>query len=102
MDLRATPLDAALPGFEVHAQVLEHILSGRTLTRPDFAVAVEMLAMIVFGVFLAGVVQRLPALTRRCSVFSPSPFSSTADGLRTAGSVSCSTRRTRRWCSSFW
>jgi adenylate cyclase len=63
MDLRATPLDAALPGFEVHAQVLEHILSGRTLTRPDFAVAVEMLAMIVFGVFLAGVVQRLPALT---------------------------------------
>jgi adenylate cyclase len=63
MDLRATPLDSALPGFEVHAQALEHILSGRTLTRPDFAIAIEMLVMIVFGVGLAAVVQRLPALT---------------------------------------
>jgi adenylate cyclase len=63
MDLRATPLDAALPGFEVHAQALEHILSGRTLTRPDFAVAVEMLVMIAFGLALAAAVQRLPALT---------------------------------------
>jgi adenylate cyclase len=27
LDLRATPLDAAIPGVEVHAQVVEHILS---------------------------------------------------------------------------
>jgi len=63
MDLRATPLDAALPGFEVHAQVLEHILSGRTLTRPDFAIAVEMLVTVLLGAILAAVVQRLPAFT---------------------------------------
>ncbi|HEY5081101.1 MAG TPA: adenylate/guanylate cyclase domain-containing protein [Bauldia sp.] len=62
MDLRATPLNAALPGFEVHAQALEHILSGRTLTRPDFAVALEMAVMIVFGLGLAAVLPRLAAL----------------------------------------
>src|SRR5262249_34845537 len=36
-DIRATPLDAAIPGVEIHAQALEHILAGRSLTRPDFA-----------------------------------------------------------------
>ena len=62
MDLRATPLNAALPGFEVHAQVLEHILSGRTLTRPDFAIAIEMAIMIVLGLGLAAILPRLAAL----------------------------------------
>ena len=62
MDLRATPLNAALPGFEVHAQALEHILGGRTLTRPDFAIAVEMMVMIVLGAGLAAVLPRLAAL----------------------------------------
>ena len=62
MDLRATPLNAALPGFEVHAQALEHILSGRTLTRPDFAIAIEMAVMIAFGLGLAAVLPRLAAL----------------------------------------
>ena len=28
MDLRATPLDAAIPGVDIHQQVLEQIVSG--------------------------------------------------------------------------
>ena len=28
LDLRATPVDAAVPGIDIHAQVLEHLLTG--------------------------------------------------------------------------
>ena len=45
-DVRATPLDVALPGVEVHAQLLEQLLTGRLLARPDWALGAE------FGVTL--------------------------------------------------
>src|SRR5262249_13383137 len=41
LDLRATPIDAAVPGIDVHAQVLEHLLTGTFLERPDYALALE-------------------------------------------------------------
>jgi adenylate cyclase len=59
-DFRATPLDASLPGVEIHAQVLEHILSGRTLTRPDYALALEQSLVIILGLMLALVLPRIP------------------------------------------
>jgi adenylate cyclase len=51
-DLRATPLDPSVPGVEVHAQILEHMLEGRALIRPDWAPAAEwsiaiMLSLVV-------------------------------------------------------
>ena len=60
-DLRATPLDAALPGVEIHAQAIEHVLSGRSLARPDYAVAIELLAVILIGAALGAVLPRLGA-----------------------------------------
>lgn len=60
-DLRATPLDAALPGVEIHAQAIEHVLSGRSLSRPDYAVAIELLVAIVLGAILGAVLPRLSA-----------------------------------------
>lgn len=62
MDLRASPLDAVLPGFEVHVQAIEHILAGRTLTRPDYAVALEIVIMVLLGAGLAAVLPRMAAL----------------------------------------
>jgi adenylate cyclase len=35
VDLRATPLDPAIAGVEVHAQAIEHMLTGRSIARPD-------------------------------------------------------------------
>jgi adenylate cyclase len=61
MDLRATPLDVAAPGVEVHRQVLEQILSERYLTRPDIAGAIELLAAIAAVVLLALGVPRMSA-----------------------------------------
>ena len=61
LDLRATPLDAAVPGVDIHAQVLEDLISGQLLTRPDYALAVEETMILVFGVLLAGVLPRVSA-----------------------------------------
>ncbi len=36
-DLRPTPLEPAMPGVVIHAQVLETILAGAPLVRPNFA-----------------------------------------------------------------
>ena len=48
-DIRATPLSEGLPGVEVHAQILENILSGVFLTRDQTAPWIEMSAIIVAG-----------------------------------------------------
>jgi adenylate cyclase len=61
-DLRATPLDASIPGVEIQAQILEHILAGRQLTRPDYGPALELLLVVVVGLILAAIMPRLPAL----------------------------------------
>jgi len=59
LDLRATPLDSAVPGIEVHAQVLEHILAGRSLVRPDYALGLEETIIVVLGLLLAVMLPRL-------------------------------------------
>ena len=65
VDLKTTPLDPAEPGVEIHAQILEDILSGEILSEPSYAGGVEILAaflgcaaLIVVAPFLsaAGVV----------------------------------------------
>ena len=61
IDLRATPLDSTIPGVEIHAQAIEHLLSGRTLTRPDYALAVELATVIFLGLGLGVVLPRISA-----------------------------------------
>jgi adenylate cyclase len=61
LDLRATPLDSAVPGIDIHAQVLEHLLTGRFLTRPDYALAIEEFVILVFGIMLAVLLPRVSA-----------------------------------------
>ena len=53
MDLRATPLDASIPGVEIHRQLLEQTLSGDFLTRPDFAPGIELLLALFAIAILA-------------------------------------------------
>src|SRR5439155_14818462 len=61
LDLRATPVDAAIPGIDVHAQVLEHLLTGRFLERPDYAVALEEAVILLLGIMLAWALPRASA-----------------------------------------
>ena len=43
-DIVATPLSPSMPGVEAHAQILEQILSGVTLRRPDWGPGAEWMA----------------------------------------------------------
>jgi adenylate cyclase len=61
LDLRATPIEAAVPGVEIHAQVLQDLITGQLLTRPDYSLAVEELVILVFGAMLGAVLPRVSA-----------------------------------------
>jgi len=47
-DIRSTPLDIFVPGVEVHVNVVEQILQGKYLSRPNIIVGVEA-AIIAFA-----------------------------------------------------
>ena len=49
-DLKTTPVDPAMPGVEIHAQVIENILSGTRLKRPAELSGIEV--AIAFGIGL--------------------------------------------------
>lgn len=52
VDLRATPLNAVAPGVEVHAEIVEQILSGEFLARNDMAGGIELLWLLIFGALI--------------------------------------------------
>ena len=47
----------------MHAQVVEQLLTGRFLTRPDYAVALEQFVVLVLGIMLALLLPRVSAKT---------------------------------------
>ncbi len=61
-DIRATPLDAAVPGVEIHAQAIEQILAGDFLKRPDFADGMELAYMLVLGLIVIVMLRTLGAV----------------------------------------
>lgn len=51
-DIRATALGQNVPGVSLHAQTVEQILSGRFLSRPDWADGLEIFAIAAAGTLL--------------------------------------------------
>jgi adenylate cyclase len=51
-DLHATPMAVAMPGVAIHAQVIEQILLGIHLNRPDWAKGAEILLMLGLAALL--------------------------------------------------
>ena len=62
-DLRATPLDQAVPGVEIHAQALEQMVSGQHLVRPDYAAGAELLFLAASGGLVAWLIAKAGART---------------------------------------
>lgn len=62
IDLRATPLAQGVPGVEVHAQILEHILTGKFLTRPDYALPIELAIFAILGIGIATLLLKTSAI----------------------------------------
>ena len=61
-DMVTTPLDASVPGVEIHAQLLEHILDGQSLVRPDIADGIELVVMVLLSLVMIFVLPFVPAM----------------------------------------
>jgi adenylate cyclase len=61
-DMQATPVGAGIPGVEIHAQLLEQILDGVFLSRPDWGKGAEILFAMLFGVVLIVVLPHVGAV----------------------------------------
>jgi adenylate cyclase len=61
-DLRSTPVDAAFPGVEIHANLIAGMLDGELKHKPLYVVGFEVLVLAVAGMALAWLVPRMSAL----------------------------------------
>ena len=68
LDLRATPLDGAYPGVEVHANLLSGILDGRLKQQPAYAPGAQATLLLLLGLFLVFLLPRNSPLRASASV----------------------------------
>ncbi|MFY0663702.1 MAG: adenylate/guanylate cyclase domain-containing protein [Natronospirillum sp.] len=61
-DIRATPVDNLMPGVEVHANIIAGILDQRIPVAPDWALAAELLQLLLVGGLVLLALQRLEPL----------------------------------------
>lgn len=61
-DLVSTPLASGVPGVLVHAEIIDQILGGTFLSRPDWAVGAEVALAIVLTILVLAFLPALPAL----------------------------------------
>ncbi len=62
LDIKATPVDPAIPGVEVHAQLLQNIMDKIYLIRPGWAIGAEVIALGLSGLLLIGLIPFLGSL----------------------------------------
>jgi adenylate cyclase len=62
-DLRVTPFEPYFPGLEVHANIIDMILTEDFIYRPEFAFLYDFLAIFLAGIFLWIVLPRAGVLS---------------------------------------
>ena len=58
-DMRVTPYSGVFPGVEIHANVIDNILRGDPISRPEWIAAVDLLAIVVMGIGLSAIIARV-------------------------------------------
>lgn len=61
-DLRNTPFSPSCPGVEVHANVIDNILTQHFISKPRWSKIYDLLAIIVMGVLIGIAIPRMSAL----------------------------------------
>ncbi len=61
-DLRSTPFSPLYPGVEIHANVIDNILTQNFITRPKWSQIYDLLAIIVLGILTGIALPRMSAL----------------------------------------
>jgi adenylate cyclase len=54
-DIVATPLDAGVPGVFVHAEIIDQIIGGAYISRPDWAVGAEIVLAVALALLILAV-----------------------------------------------
>jgi adenylate cyclase len=49
LDIKTTPVEAAMPGVEVHAEIIESVLTKSPLSHPEYAIGAEIIMAVVLG-----------------------------------------------------
>jgi len=62
-DIKTTPVDPAMPGVEVHAQVLEAALTRAVLAQPNYGFAFEFFAAMIIGLLVIAFAPKLGPIT---------------------------------------
>jgi adenylate cyclase len=62
-DVKTTPVSPAMPGVEVHAQVLESALTGGVVSEPNYGIALELFSALLLGLLVIGFAPRLGPVT---------------------------------------
>src|SRR6266478_3782132 len=62
-DIKTTPVSPAMPGVEIHAQVLESALTGAIVSQPNYGIAVEFFGALVLGLLVIAFAPRLGPVT---------------------------------------
>ncbi|HEY9052449.1 MAG TPA: adenylate/guanylate cyclase domain-containing protein, partial [Gammaproteobacteria bacterium] len=62
LDLRTTPLQAAYPGVEVHANIIQGILDQTVKHKPEYIMGFEIILLFVFGLVLTFILPTLSPL----------------------------------------
>jgi len=61
-EIRTTPLEAAQPGVEIHATIIDNLLSGDPIATPRWARGLQILLVLVPGFLLTGLLARERAI----------------------------------------
>jgi adenylate cyclase len=61
-DLRSTPLSPVYPGMEIHATVIDNILTQNFIARPKWSTIYDLLAIIILGALIGIALPRMSAL----------------------------------------
>ncbi len=61
LDIKTTPVDPVMAGVEVHAQILESVLTKTLLTNPNYAIGAELVIAVLLGLAIIVAAPMLPA-----------------------------------------
>lgn len=61
LDLKVTPIHPTLPGVELHAQFLESVLTGATLSRPSYTAVIEIVLAAVLSLVVIALAPKVSA-----------------------------------------
>jgi adenylate cyclase len=51
-DIKTTPVTSAMPGVEIHAQVLESALTGGVVSQPNYGIGLEFFSALIMGLLV--------------------------------------------------